>query len=308
MIEAAPCCMFPIHLAGLPASLWERFMSESLATVLVPAATSDRTAHGDAQPVIELVESCLDWVRETETLPATLRLSVVMPVYNERRWLRPILHQIRRVPLPKQIILIDDFSTDGTRDIVRELEQEAAREPDSLNELTVVYHERNCGKGAALRTGFQHVRGDVVIIQDADLEYSPEDYPALIAPIARGEADVVYGSRYLGTSRRVLNFWHTLVNRFLTILSNVFTGLNLTDMETCYKVFRAEVIRDIAPQLRSDRFGFEPEVTAHIARRHLRVYEVPVRYNPRNYEQGKKIRWWDGLHAVWCIVSSHFSK
>uniref|UniRef100_A0A7C4LIM5 Glycosyltransferase family 2 protein n=1 Tax=Schlesneria paludicola TaxID=360056 RepID=A0A7C4LIM5_9PLAN len=284
-------------------------MSESLVTVLNSGTLSNRAASGkDAPPVIDLVETCLDLMREPQADNTSARLSVVMPVFNEHRWLRPILEQIRRVPIPKQIILIDDCSTDGTRDLVRELEQEAQRHPDPHNELTVVYHERNRGKGASLRTGFQHVRGEVVIVQDADLEYSPRDYPALIAPIVQGEADVVYGSRYLGTSRRVLNFWHTRINRWLTTLSNIFTGLDLTDMETCYKVFRADVLRDIAPRLKSDRFGFEPEVTAHVARRKLRVYEVPVRYAPRSYAQGKKIRWWDGLQAVWCIISSHFAR
>jgi glycosyltransferase involved in cell wall biosynthesis len=260
--------------------------------------------------VINLVENCLSLVRDPDATaaPKPFKLSVVVPVYNEHRWLRPILDQIRAVRIPKQIVLVDDCSRDGTRDIVHDLEREARRRPDPWNELTVVYHEHNQGKGAALRTGFAHVTGDVVIVQDADLEYSPADYPALIDPIVHGDADVVYGSRYLGTSRRVLNFWHTQVNWILTTLSNVFTGLNLTDMETCYKVFKADVIRDIAPLLTSNRFGFEPEVTAHIARRKLRAYEVPVHYSPRSYADGKKIRWWDGVQAVTCIVRSHFAR
>jgi len=260
--------------------------------------------------VMDLVDSCLGLLSDPVRVNATsvLRLSVVVPVYNEKRWLRPILDKIRAVPIPKQIVLVDDCSTDGTRDIVSQLERETSQACHDFNELTVIYHERNQGKGAALRTGFAHVTGDVVIVQDADLEYSPDDYFALIAPIAQGDADVVYGSRYLAPSRRVLNFWHTLINRFLTTLSNMFTGLNLTDMETCYKVFRADVIQNIAPRLKSDRFGFEPEVTAHVARRKLRVFEVPVRYAPRSYAEGKKIRWWDGIHAVWCIVRSHFAR
>lgn len=272
------------------------------------STTIDDPAGNDQ--VISLVENCLHLMQDrNETAPSQLlRLSVVVPVYNERRWLRPILDQICAVRIPKQIILIDDCSRDGTRDTVRELEREAEKHPDPWNELTVIYHQHNQGKGASLRTGFAQVNGDVVIVQDADLEYSPSDYPALIAPIARDDADVVYGSRYLGTSRRVLNFWHTQINRILTTLSNVFTGLNLTDMETCYKVFKADFIREIAPRLKSNRFGFEPEVTAHVAREKLRVYEVPVRYAPRSYAEGKKIRWWDGVQAIVCIVRSHFSR
>jgi glycosyltransferase involved in cell wall biosynthesis len=287
-------------------------MSGSLAEAWEAAARlghTDSVAAHNADEVLDLVDSCLHLMRDPAAQASKLlRLSVVIPVYNERRWLRPILDQIRAVPIPKQIVLVDDCSTDGTRDIVCQLEREAASNCHDFNELTVVYHERNQGKGAALRTGFGHVTGDVVIVQDADLEYSPTDYLALIAPIAQGDADVVYGSRYLGTSRRVLNFWHTQINRCLTTFSNMFTGLNLTDMETCYKVFRADVIQNIAPRLKSNRFGFEPEVTAHVARRKLRVFEVPVRYAPRSYAEGKKIRWWDGVQAVWCIVRSHFAR
>jgi glycosyltransferase involved in cell wall biosynthesis len=275
------------------------------------ADPSDAAADsGSDNEVIGLVDSCLNLVQDSQdvTPPKELRLSVVVPVYNEQRWLRTILNQIRAVRIPKQIILVDDCSRDGTRDIVRQVEREALADPDPWNELLVIYHQHNQGKGAALRTGFAQVDGDVVIVQDADLEYSPSDYPALIAPIARDDADVVYGSRYLGTSRRVLNFWHTQVNRVLTTLSNMFTGLNLTDMETCYKVFKADFIREIAPKLRSDRFGFEPEVTAFVARQKLRVYEVPIRYAPRGYAEGKKIRWWDGVQAIACIVRSHFAR
>jgi glycosyltransferase involved in cell wall biosynthesis len=237
-------------------------------------------------------------------IPDELVLSVVIPVYNERNTIHEILRQVRGVPLAKQIILVDDCSTDGTSDLLRRM---AAEEPD----LTVVFHEKNQGKGAALRTGFRHATGQIVIVQDADLEYDPAQYPQLIQPIVEGKADVVYGSRFIGESHRVLYFWHSLANKFLTLLSNVFTNLNLTDMEVCYKVFRREVIQGIT--LKSDRFGFEPEVTAKMARfmvpagdgrpaRRCRVYEMPVSYNGRSYAEGKHISWKDGVSALWCIV------
>jgi glycosyltransferase involved in cell wall biosynthesis len=237
-------------------------------------------------------------------LPDDLVLSVVIPVYNERNTIREILRQVRAVPIPKQIILVDDCSRDGTREILNDL---AAHEPD----LTVVFHEINQGKGAALRTGFAHATGQIVIVQDADLEYDPGQYPQLIQPIIEGRADVVYGSRFIGETHRVLYYWHSLANKFLTLLSNVFTNLNLTDMEVCYKVFRREVIQGIT--LKSDRFGFEPEVTAKVARfevpaldgrpaRRCRVYEMPVSYNGRDYREGKKIGWKDGVQALYCIV------
>jgi glycosyltransferase involved in cell wall biosynthesis len=237
-------------------------------------------------------------------VPNDLVLSVVVPVYNERNTIREILRQVRAVPINKQIILVDDCSKDGTREILRDL---AAEEPD----LTVVFHERNQGKGAALRTGFAHATGQLVIVQDADLEYDPGQYLQLIQPIVEGRADVVYGSRFIGETHRVLYFWHYLANRFLTLLSNIFTNLNLTDMEVCYKVFRREVIQGIT--LKSDRFGFEPEVTAKVARfqtpavegrpvRRCRVYEMPVSYNGRDYREGKKIGWKDGVQALYCIL------
>ena len=237
-------------------------------------------------------------------MPDDLVLSVVIPVYNERNTIHEILRRVRAVPIAKQIILVDDCSTDGTREI---LEQLKADEPD----LTVVFHDRNQGKGAALRTGFAHARGQVVIVQDADLEYDPAQYPQLLQPILEGKADVVYGSRFIGESHRVLYFWHSLANKFLTLLSNVFTNLNLTDMEVCYKVFRREVIQGIT--LKSDRFGFEPEVTAKVARFHMpaldgrparkcRIYEIPVSYNGRDYREGKKIGWKDGVQALYCIL------
>jgi glycosyltransferase involved in cell wall biosynthesis len=251
--------------------------------------------------------------------PPDLKLSVVVPVYNERDTIHQILRRILAVPIAKEVILIDDFSKDGTRDELRKIEQEwlasrpAASESGDdrhagppLNSVRVLYHDRNRGKGAALRTGFAHVSGTVVIVQDADLEYDPAEYPQLIAPIIDGRADVVFGSRFIGETHRVLLFWHYLGNKLLTTLSNMFTGLNLTDMETCYKVFRREAIDAIAPTLKSDRFGFEPEVTAKIAKRGLRVYELPISYSGRDYSEGKKITWKDGLQALWCIIRFRF--
>ena len=237
-------------------------------------------------------------------IPDDFVLSVVIPVYNERNTIHEILRQVRAVPLNTQIILIDDYSKDGTREILKQLQ-------DKDPSLTIVFHDINRGKGAALRTGFKHATGKVVIVQDADLEYDPAEYPRLIQPILEGKADVVYGSRFIGETHRVLYFWHSLANKFLTLLSNVFTNLNLTDMEVCYKVFRREVIQGI--NLQSNRFGFEPEVTAKVARfrmpplegrpaRKCRVYEIPVSYNGRDYREGKKIGWKDGFQALYCIV------
>jgi glycosyltransferase involved in cell wall biosynthesis len=237
-------------------------------------------------------------------VPADLVVSVVIPVYNERDTIHEILRQVRATPLRKQIILVDDCSKDGTTDILRQLQ---ATETD----LTVVFHEKNQGKGAALRTGFAHATGQLVIVQDADLEYDPSEYLRLIQPIVEGKADVVFGSRFIGETHRVLYFWHSMANKFLTLLSNMFTNLNLTDMEVCYKVFRREVIQGIT--LKSDRFGFEPEVTAKVARFHVpplggrparkcRVYEMPVSYNGRDYSEGKKIGWKDGVQALYCIL------
>lgn len=234
-------------------------------------------------------------------VPADFLLSVVIPVYNERNWLLGLLDRVKAVPLRKQIILVDDASSDGTRDILKTLE--AATDVDPLNQIEVVYHEKNRGKGAALRTGFERVRGQAVIVQDADLEYDPSEYPRLLQPLVEGKADVVFGSRFLGGGpHRVLYFWHYLGNKFLTTLSNCFTNLNLTDMETCYKVFSGEVIRQVAPRLKQNRFGFEPEITARMARGKWRVFEVSISYSGRTYEQGKKIGWRDGLKALWCIV------
>ena len=228
-------------------------------------------------------------------LPPDFRLSVVMPVYNEKETVEEAIRLVRAVPLRKEIILVDDGSTDGTREILARLE--------GGNDLQILYHDRNRGKGAALRTGFGRVTGNVVIIQDADLEYDADQFSYLIQPIVEGNADVVYGSRFLaGDAHRVLYFWHYVANRFLTTLSNMFTDLNLTDMETCYKVFRREVIEDILPTLKQNRFGIEPELTAKIARRQYRVYEMGISYFGRTYQAGKKIGLRDAFQALWCIV------
>ncbi len=226
-------------------------------------------------------------------VPAGFKLSVVVPVYNEERWVRELVRRVRAVPIPKEIILVDDCSTDGTRAILRDLEG-----PD----VRVVLQPVNRGKGAALREGFRHAAGDVIVVQDADLEYDPAEYPRLIQPILDNRADVVFGSRFIGESHRVLYFWHYVANKALTTLSNMFTNLNLTDMETCYKVFRREVIQNV--NLKSNRFGFEPEVTAKIAKRRpaWRIYEVPISYSGRTYEEGKKIGLRDAFNAFYCIV------
>lgn len=234
-------------------------------------------------------------------IPPDMLLSVVIPVYNERETLLSLLERVKAVPIRKEIIMVDDGSRDGTRDLLAQLEKEADADPQ--NRLRIFYHEKNAGKGRALRTGFSQALGNIVIIQDADLEYDPAEYPRLLQPIVEGQADVVYGSRFLGDySHRVLYYWHYLGNRFLTTLSNCFSNLNLTDMETCYKVFKREVIQEIVPTLKQNRFGFEPEVTGKIARRRLRIYEMSISYSGRTYDQGKKIGWRDGLQAIWCIV------
>ncbi len=221
-------------------------------------------------------------------------LSVVIPVYNEASTLARVVERVRHVGMKVQIILVDDASTDGSGQVARDL---AAEHP----EVVALHHERNRGKGAALRTGIAAATGDLVIVQDADLEYDPADFARLIAPIAEGKADVVFGSRFAGgESHRVLYFWHAVANRALTLLSNMFTNLNLSDMEVGYKLFRREVIQGIT--LCEDRFGFEPEVTAKVARQGWRVYEVGISYAGRTYGEGKKIRKRDGLHALWCIV------
>jgi glycosyltransferase involved in cell wall biosynthesis len=225
-----------------------------------------------------------------------MKLSIVIPVYNERNTILEILGRVKDVALPKEIIVVDDFSTDGTREVLQ------AMPPES--DMQVVFQPVNMGKGAALRTGFAHVTGDIVVIQDADLEYDPAEYPALIQPILANKADVVYGSRFLSGPHRVLFFWHSVGNNILTTLSNMLTDLNLTDMETCYKVFRADLLKKI--RFRENRFGFEPEFTAKIAKARCRVYEVPISYSGRDYSEGKKIGWRDGVAAIFLILKYRF--
>ncbi|QDU44415.1 Undecaprenyl-phosphate 4-deoxy-4-formamido-L-arabinose transferase [Symmachiella dynata] len=234
-------------------------------------------------------------------IPEDFLLSVVIPIYNERNTLMTLVDCVRAVPIRKELILVDDGSTDGTIELLKSLESQA--NDDDSNRLQIKYHEVNRGKGAALRTGFESATGDVIVVQDADLEYDPSEFPRLLQPILTGKADVVYGSRFLGDyAHRVLYYWHYMGNQVLTTLSNCFTNLNLTDMETCYKLFRREVLQEILPTLKQDRFGFEPEITAKIARRDLRIYELSISYNGRPYAEGKKIGWRDGVKALWCIV------
>ena len=220
-------------------------------------------------------------------------LSVVIPCFNEAATILDLLERVRSAPVAsKQIIVVDDGSTDGTRELLQGLR---------ADDLTVLLHERNRGKGAALATGFAAARGEICIVQDADLEYDPAEYPLVIGPILQGKADVVFGSRFQGAApHRVVYFWHRLGNGFLTLLSNMFTDLNLTDMETCYKAFRTEIIQAI--RIREQRFGFEPEITAKLARRRCRIYEVGISYYGRTYDEGKKIGWRDGVRAIWCIL------
>jgi len=220
-------------------------------------------------------------------------LSVIIPVYNEIQTLDEIVAAVAAIPVETEIILVDDGSTDGSREKLQQFENQEG--------IVVLYHDQNQGKGAAIRTGIAAATRDLVIIQDADLEYDPREIPALMQPILAGKADVVYGSRFMGgQAHRVLYFWHQVGNQALTLLSNAFTNLNLTDMETCYKLFRREVIQGI--RIEESRFGFEPEITAKIARGHWRIYEMGISYSGRTYDEGKKIGWKDGFRAIWCIL------
>jgi len=229
-----------------------------------------------------------------------MKISIVIPCFNEANTIEYLVQAVLSAPLTnREIIIVDDYSTDSTREILR-------TKIDGLVDK-IIYHESNQGKGAALRTGFSNVTGDVVIIQDADLEYNPQEYPELLKPILDGKADVVYGSRFQGgQAHRVIYFWHYKGNQFLTLLSNMFTNLNLTDMETCYKVFRIDILKKI--KIQENRFGFEPEITAKIAQLGCRIYEVGISYSGRTYDEGKKISWKDGLRAIWCILKYNFKK
>ena len=225
-------------------------------------------------------------------------LGVVIPVYNEEKTLHLIVNRVLARPEVGELVIVNDCSTDKTWETMQGL---AGTDP----RIRIFSHEINQGKGAALRTGFEHVKSDIIIIQDADLEYDPDEYPKLLMPIICGRADVVYGSRFLGSGmHRVLYYWHSLGNQFLTILSNMFTNLNLTDMETCYKVFRREILKDI--RIEENRFGFEPEITAKVAKMKIRIYEVSISYYGRTYDEGKKIGWKDGVRAIWCIIKYRF--
>jgi len=230
-----------------------------------------------------------------------MKLSIVIPVYNESKTIKEVLKKIGSVDLgdiEKEIVIVDDFSIDGTREILKELE--------GLEKFKIHFHEKNMGKGAAIRSGFKLGKGDIFLIQDADLEYDPQDYNTLLKPILDGKADVVFGSRFIGNqAHRVFYNTHYLANKFLTFFSNLLTGLNISDMETCYKVFNKEAVQKILPHLVSNRFGIEPELTAKVAKHKLRVFEVGISYSGRTYEEGKHINWKDGLAAIWHIV--HFN-
>ncbi|HUK42055.1 MAG TPA: glycosyltransferase family 2 protein, partial [Candidatus Acidoferrales bacterium] len=231
----------------------------------------------------------------------TVKLSILVPVYNEERTVEEVVRRVSAIPIPKEIILVDDGSRDRSPEILKRLQKNNDRGDDPVNKIRVFFQPRNQGKGAAIKTALGHVTGEVIIIQDADLEYDPKDYPTLLEPIVNGLADVVYGTRfYGGGAHRVLFFWHYVGNQLLTLVSNMITNLNLSDMEVGYKAFRTEVVRDI--DLKSPRFGFEPEITVKLAKRRCRFYEVPISYHGRTYEEGKKITWKDGLSALYYLI------
>ncbi|MBZ5644406.1 MAG: glycosyltransferase family 2 protein [Acidobacteriia bacterium] len=240
-----------------------------------------------------------------------MKVSVVIPVYNERAFIEEVLLRVQATSVDKEILVIDDKSSDGTRALLEDMDKaqsegkrdilvQNGKARLSLGNIRFLFQPQNGGKGAALRRGFEAASGDIVLVQDADLEYDPKDYPTLLEPIFDGRADVVYGSRFLGGPQRVHFFWHYVGNKFLTLLSDIFTNLKLTDMETCYKVFRREVLQNI--KLVSDRFGFEPEITAKISKGNWRIYEVSISYAGRSYAEGKKITWKDGISTLWCII------
>lgn len=225
-----------------------------------------------------------------------MKITVIIPAYNEKKTIREIIHRVQQTRLADEILVVDDGSVDGTREILKELEEQGS--------VRVVLHERNQGKGAAVTTGFKHASGDVLLIQDADLEYDPRDYPALLKPIEEGIADVVFGSRFLGAARRPAMFWHMVANKLLTLMTNILYDNILTDMETGYKVFCKDVVKDMTIHAR--RFDFEPEFTAKILKRKIRIYEVPITFNPRDYSEGKKIKLRDAFEAVWTLIKYRF--
>ena len=228
-------------------------------------------------------------------IPADFLLTVVVPIYNEANTIKNLIERVRQVPITLELILVDDGSTDGTRELLEEFRGQPR--------TTVLLHARNRGKGAAIRTGLARANGEVVVIQDADLEYDPSEFPLLLLPILEGEADVVYGSRFSSRSRRVPRYWHSTANRTITLFSNMFTNLKLTDVETCYKLVRREIMDQVLPTLQEDGFGIEIELTAKLARvKGVRFYERPINYAPRSHAEGKKINWRDGFHALWCIL------
>jgi glycosyltransferase involved in cell wall biosynthesis len=285
-----------------------RGLKDSLIAELTPPEAQSRTLTPADSAAQERVEESLGRLKElgealaadetgevaplSYSLPAGFKLSVVIPVYNEDQTIRQVVASVAALPLPKEIIIVDDSSTDGTRRVLEEL----ATRP----EIRIVLRPRNEGKGAALRTGFAQATGNVIVVQDADLEYDPRDIPSLVAPLVAGEADVVFGSRFLGDAPRDPSLWHRLGNGLLTWLSNRLTGLSITDMETCYKAFRREALAGMV--LRQNRFGFEPEITAKLARRKCRIRELPIGYRPRSYAEGKKIGLKDAFNALYCIV------